>query len=144
MAEALSRPETTRIITQGVVRLFAAWNVASVLEAPLPNGRRADVVGIGVRGELWIAEVKSGPADFLSDAKWPDYGAFCDRFFFAIAPDFPQDLLPQGPGVIVADAFDGAFVRAAAPTSLAPARRKSMTLLLARLAAMRAITTDGA
>lgn len=144
MAEPPTRPEMTRIITRGVVRLFAAWNVASILEAPLANGRRADVVGIGVSGELWIAEVKSGPADFLADAKWPDYEAFCDRFFFAIAPDFPQDLLPAGPGVIVADAFDGAFVRDAAPTGLAPARRRAMTLHLARLAAARAMATDGA
>lgn len=137
MGQTANRPQTTRAVTQGVVRLLAAWNVASVVEVALANGRRADVVGIGAKGEIWIVEVKSSAPDYLSDGKWAEYGDYCDRFFFAVAPDFPLELLPEGPGVIVADAFDGAFLREAPETALPGARRKAMLVLLARLAAQR-------
>jgi len=51
--------------------------------------RRADVIALSAAGEIVIVEVKSGRADFQSDRKWPEYLEFCDRFFFAIEPDFP-------------------------------------------------------
>jgi hypothetical protein len=38
----------------------------------------------GRKGEIWIVEIKSSPADYLSDSKWRDYMDFCDRFYFAI------------------------------------------------------------
>jgi hypothetical protein len=38
----------------------------------------------GERAKIWIIEIKSSPADYLSDSKWRDYMEFCDRFFFAI------------------------------------------------------------
>ena len=59
-------------------------------------------------------------------------------FFFAVAPEFPKDILPEGPGLIIADAFGGAVVTEAPPTLLAPARRKALTIAFARLAAFRA------
>jgi hypothetical protein len=47
-------------------------------------------------------------------------------------------VLPDEPGLIVADGFGGAVVREAAAVALAPARRKALILAFARLAAMRA------
>jgi hypothetical protein len=54
-----------------------------------------------------------------------------------VAPEFPQTILPDEPGLIVADGFGGAVVREAGVTPLAPARRKALTLAFARLGAMR-------
>ena len=96
-------------------------------------------MALGPRGEIAIAEVKSGPEDYLVDRKWGEYGPFCDAFYFAVAPHFPRDILPQGPGLIVADAFGGAVLVEAPVLPLAPARRKALTLAFARLAAVRAI-----
>lgn len=134
-----SRPETTTSVTRGTARLLADLGYAPLLEVGLPNGRRADVMALGRKGDIVICEVKSGVEDYRVDRKWPEYAPFCDAFFFAVPPDFPHDLLPEHPGLIVADGFGGAVVRHAPQTSLAPPRRKALTLAFARLAALRAL-----
>jgi hypothetical protein len=135
---AFSRPETTGAVTRGAARLFTALGYAPLTEVVLPNGRRADIMALGPRGQIAIAEVKSGLEDFRVDRKWGEYLPYCDTFFFAVAPEFPRDILPGEPGLIVADAFDGAVLREAPATPLAAARRKALTLAFGRLAAFRA------
>jgi hypothetical protein len=133
-----SRPETTGAVTRGAARLLADMGHAPLLEVVLPNGRRADIMALGPRGEITICEVKSCLEDYRVDQKWGDYLPYCDAFYFAVAPEFPQAILCEGPGLIVADAFGGAVVCEAPSTPLAPARRKALTLAFGRLAAMRA------
>jgi hypothetical protein len=136
---AFSRPETTLSVTRGAARLLFDMGYAPLLEVGLPNGRRADVMALGPRGDIVICEVKSGVEDYRCDLKWREYGPFCDAFYFAVAPEFPQDLLEGDCGLIVADGFGGAVLREAAPAPLAPARRKALTLAFARLGAMRTL-----
>ena len=134
-----SRPETTLGVTRGAARLLADMGYAPLLEVCLPNGRRADVMALGRKGDIIIVEVKSGVDDYRVDRKWPEYAPFCDAFYFAVAPEFPEGVLPEEPGLIVADGFGGAVIRAAPPAPLAPARRKALTVAFARLAAMRTL-----
>lgn len=134
----VSRPETTAAVTRGTARLLNALGYAPLTEVALPNGRRADVMALGRRGEILIVEVKSGLEDFRTDLKWPEYRPYCDAFAFAVAPEFPRDHLPEGPGLIVADGFGGAILREPPAEPLAGARRKALTLAFARLAALRA------
>jgi hypothetical protein len=134
-----SRPETTLSVTRGAARLMVDLGYAPLLEVCLPNGRRADVMAIGPRGDIVICEVKSGIEDYRVDRKWGEYGPFCDAFYFAVAPEFPSDILPKHPGLIVADGFGGAVVRDAPLAPLAPARRKALTIAFARLGAMRTL-----
>jgi len=132
-----SRPETTLGVTRGVARLLVDMGYAPLLEVGLPNGRRADVMALGPRGDIVICEVKSGVEDYRCDQKWREYGPFCDAFYFAVAPEFPHDLIGDDCGLIVADGFGGAVVRDATAIPLAPARRKALTLAFARLGAFR-------
>ena len=55
-----------------------------------------------------------------------------------MAPEFPREILPQDPGLIVADGFGGAILREAPVEALTGPRRKALTLAFARLAALRA------
>lgn len=135
---ALSRPETTSAVTRGAGRLMLDLGYAPLLEVTLPNGRRADIMALGPRGEIAIAEVKSSLEDFATDRKWGDYLAYCDTFYFAVAPGFPREVLPGEPGLIVADSFGGAVLREPPLTPLAGARRKALTIAFGRLAAIRA------
>jgi hypothetical protein len=137
----ISRPETTSAVTRGAGRLMAALGYAPLLEVSLPNGRRADIMALGPRGQIAIVEVKSSLEDFRADRKWGDYLPFCDHFYFAVATEFPVAVLPDEPGLIVADSFDGAVMREPPESLLAPARRKALTLAFARLAAFRATLT---
>ncbi len=142
VALAFSRPETTEVVTRGAARLLSALGWAPLLEVSLPNGRRADVMALGPKGEIAIVEVKSGVLDYRTDRKWGDYLPYCDAFFFAVAPEFPREILPDEPGLMVADGFGGAVLREAPSTPLAPARRKALTLTFARLAALRATACE--
>jgi hypothetical protein len=135
---AISRPETTASVTRGAARLLTALGYAPLAEVTLPNGRRADLMALGPKGQIFIVEVKSGIEDFRTDLKWGEYGPYCDAFAFAVAPEFPRDILPDEPGLIVADGFGGAVLREAPAAPLAGARRKALTLAFARLAALRA------
>ena len=140
MSEPISRPDITAQLARGISKLLIDHGLSPMLELPLGNGRRADIVGLAPRGELWIVETKSCLADYACDSKWPEYLAFCDRFYFGVTEDFPHDLIPEHAGLIVADGFGGAIVRESALYPLAGARRKAVTLAFARLAAMRAIS----
>lgn len=125
-------------VVRGAMRLLAEWGYAGLTEVTLANGRRADVMAVGPKGEVVIVEVKSCLQDFATDQKWPEYAPFCDRFFFAVDCDFPQDVIPGAVGLICADGFGGAVIREAGEQpQLSPARRKAVTLGFGRIAAAR-------
>ena len=128
---------TALAVARGTQRLLLALGLSCVCELPLGSGRRADLVGIAHDGDIWIVEIKSSIADFRVDQKWPDYRDYCDALLFAVAPDFPADILPADAGLILADAYAGEVVRAAPRHPLTSARRKAVTLSIARGAAMR-------
>ena len=111
--------------------------MAPVSEVSLASGRRADIAAVAESGEIWIVEIKSSIEDFRVDQKWPEYRDYCDRLFFAVAPAFPNEILPADTGLMIADRYGGEIVRAAPEHKLAGARRKAMTLRLVRTAAFR-------
>jgi hypothetical protein len=127
----------TGAVTRGAARLLVGLGYAPLAEAPLPNGRRADLMALDGKGRIAIVEVKSSVEDLRCDLKWPQYGPWCDRFYFAVSPDFPLEHLPAECGVIVADGFGGMVRTESEDRPLAPARRKALTLAFARLAALR-------
>ena len=139
----LCRPEITLAVRHGSTRCLIHAGYSPIWEFSLANNRRADICGLSPKGELVIVEVKSGVLDYRTDTKWRDYAPFCDLFYFAVAPDFPLNLIPSdgenAPGLIVADAFGAEIIRQAPRFDLAPARRKAVTLSFARHAAMRAL-----
>ncbi|HYD44939.1 MAG TPA: DNA repair putative endonuclease MmcB [Phenylobacterium sp.] len=140
----VSRPQTTEAVTRGAARLLVGLGYAPLAEVTLPNGRRADLMALGKKGDLVIVEVKSSLEDFRVDRKWHEYLPYCDQFAFAVAPEFPRHILPEEPGLIVADGFGGAVIRDLPATPLAPARRKALTIAFGRLAAMRALGVEAA
>ncbi len=127
----------TAAVTQGAARLLGGLGLAVLREVMLADGRRADLLGLGVDGGFVIVEVKSCARDYLSDQKWQDYRGWCDRLFFAVDADFPHALIPEEAGLIVADAWGGAVLREPEPHPLAPARRRALLLRFARLGARR-------
>lgn len=124
-------------LARGVARLLAAMGYVPLDEVPLSLPRRVDVLGLGPKGEMLVVEIKSGPADFRADQKWPDYLAFCDSFYFGVGEDFPLALLPPDAGIIVADRFGAEIRRPAPPRRMNGNARRAQTLRFARLAGQR-------
>lgn len=124
-------------LARGVSRALDAMGHAVLVELPLGDGRRADVVGLDAKGRFVIVEIKSSLADFRADGKWPDYLPHCDRFYFAVPPEFPRDVLPLDHGVMVADGYGAEILRPAALVPMAERLRKRQWLRFARHAASR-------
>ena len=135
VAEKMARVEPKPL--RGAIRLLESMGHGALIEFPLRSGRRADILSIGARGEIWIVEVKSGVPDFRSDHKWRDYLEWCDRFFFAVGPEFPAEILPLEAGLLISDEYEAILVQEPAATPLAGARRKALTLRFAHVAARR-------
>lgn len=129
--------EAAAAIQRGTCRLLHALGHSVVTELPLASGHRADIMALGRNGEIWIVEIKSCLADFRSDAKWHFYREWCDRLFFAVDPEFPQDILPDDAGFLLADRYGAEVIREAPEHKLAGGRRKAVTLRFARAAAAR-------
>ena len=128
---------TAADVARGVSRLLLQEGFSPILEFTLANGRRLDVAALGPDGTVMGVEIKVALADLKGDTKWPDYLEFCELFYFAIPPDFPDEHVPAGTGLIVADRYGGAIVRPAAPAILHASRRKAVTLRFAKVAAER-------
>ncbi len=124
-------------LARGVCRALRQFDFVTVEELVPTPGLRVDVMALGPKGEVWIIECKSSRADFRADQKWQGYLEWCDRFFWAVDGDFPTELLPEGTGLIVADAYDAAILRMGQDTPLPAARRKVMLQKFARHAALR-------
>jgi hypothetical protein len=134
----LRQSPTALRVQRGVMRLLREqYDMACYAEVTLRSGRRADILAIGAKGEIWIVEIKSSLIDFQVDKKWHEYREFSDRFFFAKPPELDAAIFPETEGLIVADGHDGAILRPSPDTPLAPARRKALMLKLARLGADR-------
>jgi hypothetical protein len=144
---------TATDVLRGTCRWLLRAGVSPLAEVPLAGGRRADILGVDAAGRLTLVEIKISLADLRGDRKWPDYLDHCDRFFWAVPAGLPLDDLltpafrPVETGLIVADRFDAEVVRDAPWQTLNAARRKAITLNLARRAAIRwlsLIDPDGA
>jgi hypothetical protein len=132
-------------VARGVCRMLLRHDCTAIAEVPLSGGRRADLMAIDGHGNIVIVEIKVSRADLLGDAKWTDYLAHCDRFYWAVpsgfdlAPFDGEAFLPNRAGLIVADRYDAAIVRDAAHVALTAPTRRKCTLAFARRAARRVI-----
>ena len=140
-------PVTASDVARGTSRLLIQEGFSPILEFTLANGRRLDVAALGPDGVMLGVEIKVALNDLKGDQKWPEYLEFCELFYFAIPPDFPDEHVPAGTGLIVADRYGGAIVRPSARTMLHSSRRKAVTLSFAKVAAERLASileaTDG-
>ena len=136
-AAEITRANAAGLIARGVMRSFAAHGLVALPEVTLRSGRRADLVCLDAKSRVTIVEIKSSIEDFRTDQKWPDYLEFCDRFYFAVPESFPQALIPEDQGLMVADGYGATVVRDSADFSLNAARRRALVLQFAQVAAQR-------
>ena len=126
-----------QVLARGVCRHLASHGFAVIEEFVPERGKRVDVMALGPKGEIWVVECKSCRADFRADGKWPGYLDWCDRYFWAVDADFPQALLPEETGLILADGYDAEILRMGPEAKLAGARRAAVIRRFAAHAARR-------
>ncbi|WP_417267286.1 MmcB family DNA repair protein [Celeribacter baekdonensis] len=126
-----------QVLARGVCRHLRTLDVTCLEEMVPTRGLRVDVMGLGPKGAVWVVECKSSRADFISDSKWQGYLPWCDRYFFAVNPAFPVEILPEETGLIIADGYGAEIIRMPDEVKLPAARRKALHLSFARQAALR-------
>jgi hypothetical protein len=129
--------ERALIVRRGVQRLLLQMGAVVMPELCLSTGRRADLVALTRKGDIWIIEIKSSIEDFRVDRKWPEYRLHSDRFFFATHPEVPAAIFPDECGFILSDGYGAEIMRDAPEHRLAPASRKALMLRIARAGAAR-------
>lgn len=129
--------ERAMVIRRGVQRLLVQMGAHVLPELSLASGRRADLVAITRKGDIWIIEIKSSVEDFRVDRKWPEYRLYSDRFFFATHPEVPARIFPPECGFIVSDGYGAEILREAPEHRLPGATRKALMLRMARAGAAR-------
>ena len=132
------------MVRRGMQILLHDMRHAILPEMALSNGRRADLITVSEKGEIWIIEIKTSIEDFRVDRKWPDYRASCDRLFVATHKDVPLDIFPEDCGLFLSDGYGAHQMREAPEHKLAPASRKSIMLNFSRLAARRLMLAEWA
>lgn len=135
--DGIGFPERTTLVRRAAARLCLRLGWAPLHEVRLANGRRADILALQPGGGFACIEVKSGLRDYLADGKWAEYQPFCDQFFFAVDSDFPQDVLPPDPGLIVCAGHEAEVIREPLCIRLPAPRRKALLERFAWLAAGR-------
>lgn len=125
------------VIRRGVQRLLLQMGAVVLPELTLSSGRRADLVALTRKGDIWIIEIKSSVEDFRADSKWPDYRLHSDRFFFATHPEVPAEIFPGECGFILSDGYGAEILREPDEHRLAAATRKALMLRFARAGAAR-------
>ena len=132
------------MVRRGVQILMREMRLSVLPELPLSSGRRADLIAISEKGEIWIVEIKTSIEDFRVDRKWPDYRQHCDRLFFATHKDVPLDIFPEDCGLFLSDGYGAHLLREAPEHRLPPAIRKAVTLSFGRTAAERLLLAEWA
>jgi hypothetical protein len=132
------------MVRKGIQLLLHEMRHATLPELSLANGRRADLVSVTPKGEIWIVEIKTSIEDFRVDRKWPDYRLFSDRLLFATHKDVPLDIFPDECGLMLSDAYGAHVLREAPEHRLTPAARKAMMLNFSRVAAQRLLAAEWA
>ena len=139
----LRQSATALRVQRGAMRMLRErHDMACYAEVPLSNGRRADILAVGPRGEVWIVEIKSSLIDFQLDRKWPEYRLHSDRFFFATHPEVPAEIFPEECGFILSDGYGAEILREAPEHRMAAATRRAVTMRFARAGAARLLAAE--
>jgi hypothetical protein len=134
--------EKALLVRKGLQILLNDMGHSVLAELSLSSGRRADLISISPKGEIWIIEIKSSIEDFRVDKKWSDYRLHCDRLFFASHSGVPAEIFPPDCGLMVSDGYGAHILRDAPEHRLAPPARKSIMLNYAKTAAHRLMKAE--
>ena len=132
---------STQRITDAIARSYYGQGDGVLREFKLKNRRRVDLVIINEKGWIIIIEIKSSPADFLSDKKWGEYIDWADQFYFGVAHNFPIGILPKEHGIITTDGFDVYQAQPSPVQKLNGSRRNNLIRKMAK-ASMRRIEQE--
>ena len=98
-------------IQRGVTRLLAQYNIACLPEVVLPNHRRADLMALTDKGEIWIIEIKAGWPIFSPTRNGPITCPIATGFISPWRQIFQPIFCPKKPAYICRSIWRGNYAR---------------------------------
>ena len=80
--------KSSRQIIQKTMQFLSLRGYKVLTEFALPNKKRVDIIGINLKKEIIIVEVKSNKKNLKYDKKWKNYLNYCNYFYFACSEKF--------------------------------------------------------
>ena len=139
----MSRKPVTEALTKAAQSylLHKGFSCYAELAVDASTRRRADVVAVNLKRHIFICEVKSCEADYLTDSKWHTYLDYCDQFVFvfthstyeSLAAKLRQDLKGTKAGILVLSPTTGYLV-SKRPSRIEPCHNRIRRKLITRMA----------
>lgn len=90
----------SRKILQNTMRFLSTKGYRVLSEFALPNKKRVDIIGINLKKEIVIVEVKSNKSEIKLDKKWKNYLNYCNYFYFACSDKLKNFNFSEDIGII--------------------------------------------
>ena len=91
----------SRKILQNTMRFLSGKGYRVLSEFALPNKKRVDIIGINLKKEIIIVEVKSNKNGIKLDKKWKNYLSYCNYFYFACSDKLKKFKFSNSVGIIL-------------------------------------------
>ena len=92
--------KSSRQIIQKTMQFLSLRGYKVLTEFALPNKKRVDIIGINLKKEIIIVEVKSNKKNIKYDKKWRKYLNYCNSFYFACNDKLKEFIFSNNIGVI--------------------------------------------
>ena len=92
--------KSSRQIIQKTMQFLSLRGYKVLTEFALPNKKRVDIIGINLKKEIIIVEVKSNKKNIKYDKKWRKYLNYCNYFYFACNDKLKEFIFSNNIGII--------------------------------------------
>ena len=124
----------SREILQKTMRFLSLKGYKVLSEFALPNKKRVDIIGINLKKEIIIVEVKSNKNGIKLDKKWKNYLNYCNYFYFACNDKLKDFNFSKNIGVIEKNSNDIKITKKSKYKKI-PQKRKNTLILKIALSA---------
>ena len=127
----------SRKILQNTMRFLSEKGYRVLSEFALPNKKRVDIIGINLKKEIVIVEVKSNKNGIKLDKKWKNYLNYCNYFYFACNDKLEDFNLSKNIGIIQNKATSTKIIKKSKYKKLSKRRRRKLIFKIVLSAASK-------
>lgn len=123
----MSRKDITTLLGKAAIGHLVkkGYGVNKELAVVAKGRRKVDIIGVNLKGNIIVIEIKSCLKDFKDDKKWQEYLPYCNQFYFLFTQVAWTQVKPifhdiKGVGVLILCPETGYL------TTVKPSRKREM------------------
>ena len=119
------------------MRFLSTKGYKVLTEFALPNKKRVDIIGINLKKEIVIVEVKSNKIGVKLDKKWKNYLNYCNYFYFACNDKLKDFHFSENIGIIQNNSDNIKIIRKPKYKKISENKKKQLIFKIALSAASK-------